>query len=313
LNKNTKIWLNYTVGAAISLILLYSIYGQVKLQLQHLDKNQWQHTGAPVFLYLCVALMFVNTSLEGYKWHLLAGEAGRHSYRTTFGSYLAGVAISIVTPNRTGEYPGRILYLNGGNTFRYINVSVLGVLTQLSGIYICGLAGLIYYNMTTHDLAGRIGLAFCIGSNICLSFVYMRFERWVPKMERIPWLRKFALYGRLARQIPKEKQKKIWMISLLRSIIFTAQYLFLLRWFNVVIPLAEGFCLSALFFWAMAVIPTIALTELGIRGSVSLHIFNHYSTNSIGILGATTGIWLLNLMIPAIIGSLLILRMRILR
>jgi hypothetical protein len=63
----------------------------------------------------------------------------------------------------------------------------------------------------------------------------------------------------------------------------------------------------------MAVIPTIALAELGTRGEVSLYLFHHFSSNTIGILGATLAIWFLNLVIPSIAGSLLLLRMRLLR
>ena len=82
---------------------------------------------------------------------------------------------------------------------------------------------------------------------------------------------------------------------------------------NVKLPLEEGFCLAALFFWIMAVIPSIALKELGLRGSVGIYLFENFSTNTVGIIAATMGIWLLNLIIPSIIGSILILRMRLLR
>ena len=98
-----------------------------------------------------------------------------------------------------------------------------------------------------------------------------------------------------------------------RFIVFAAQYLFLLKWMNVSVPLPEGFFMAALFFWVMAVIPSIALTELGLRGAVSIYLFQHFSSNTLGMLAATTGIWLLNLILPSIFGSFLIMRMRLLR
>ena len=75
-------------------------------------------------------------------------------------------------------------------------------------------------------------------------------------------------------------------------------------------PPLEGFCLAALFFWIMAVIPGIALTELGIRGKVSLFLFQAFSAGSLGILAATGALWLLNLIVPSLIGGVLIWRMR---
>jgi len=312
-NKSTKIWLNYIAGGAISLLLLWSIYGQVTKQLSGIGADVWKHTGPVLYLVCCIALMFANTSLEGYKWHLLTRRVEPLPYWRTFASYLAGVAFSIITPNRIGEYPGRILYLGRSNTFRYINVAILGSIAQLSAVYIFGMAGLIYYNILFPSIAAKATLGACMLVNVFLFLLYWRFEALLPSLERFKWLRRFAVYGKLLNRISTKEQIKILGISVLRFIIFTAQYLFLLRWMNVELPLAEGFCMAALFFWVMAVVPSIALTELGIRGKVSLHIFGLFSSNTIGILAATAGIWVVNLIIPSIIGSILILRMRLLR
>ncbi len=234
-------------------------------------------------------------------------------YSRAFASYLAGVALSIITPNRIGEYPGRILYLGRTNTFRYINVSVLGVMSQLSGVYILGLLGLVYYNIAFPTPYTVWGLVFCILANILLAVIYWRFESWVPLAERFRWLRRFSVYGRLLTRVTTRRQLLVLGISLLRCLIFTAQYLFLFRWMNVNVPLAEGFCMAALFFWVMAVIPSIALTELGIRGIVSIFLFKHFSDTTAGIVAASAGIWLLNLIIPSVAGSILIIRMRLFR
>lgn len=313
MNKNTKIWVNYLVGGTICCLLLWSIYGQVTKQLNSIGAEAWLHTGPDVYLWLCIGLMFVNTTLEGRKWHLLANTVAPVSYFKAFSSYLAGIAFSIITPNRIGEYPGRILYLGGSNTFRYINVSILGVISQLSAVYIFGMCGLIYYNIAFPASVSKIALAACLLANILAAIVYWRFEDWLPAMEKIKLLRKFAIYGKLLNRISTKQQMIVLGISLLRFGIFTAQYLFLLRWMNVNVPLAEGYCLAALFFWIMAVIPSITLTELGIRGEVSIYLFQHFSTNTVGMLAATAGVWLLNLIIPSILGSILIFRMRLLR
>jgi Lysylphosphatidylglycerol synthase TM region len=312
-NKNTKIWLNYLAGGAISVFLLWSIYAQVNKQLSGISADAWKQTGPQFWLVLCISLMFVNTSLEGYKWFLLSRSVEPIAYKQAFSSYLAGVAFSIVTPNRVGEYPGRILYLGRTHTFKYITVSILGIMAQLSGVYIFGLIGLIYYNIFFPVAIAKIALVLCISANILFAIIYWRFETWMPLIEKIKWLRRFGIYGRLLNRITAARQLSILGISLLRCTIFTAQYLFLLRWMNVSIPLAEGFCMAALFFWVIAIIPSIAFTGFVARASVSVYLFQHFSPNTMGILAATTGIWLLNLVIPSIIGSILIFRMRLLR
>jgi hypothetical protein len=312
-NKNTKIWVNYLAGGCISLLLLWSIYMQVIKQIAGVSPHTWTQTGPCFYLWLCIGLMFANTSLEGCKWYLLARSVEPVTYSRAFSSYLAGVAFSIITPNRVGEYPGRILYLGRSHTFRYINVSVLGVMAQLMAVYIFGILGLAYYNMAYPGLAGHIALGVCVIANILLAIIYLRFETWLPALEKIKWLRRFAVYGRLLTRVTIRWQIIVLGISILRVAIFTAQYLFLLKWMNVNLPLAEGYCMAALFFWIMAIIPSIAFTGLVSRMKVSLVLFLHFSSNAQGILAATMGIWLLNLVVPAIIGSFLILRMRLVR
>lgn len=313
LNKSTKIWLNYTLGAAISALLLWSIYRQVHSQLQHIDRNTLWHTGPSVFLWLGLLLVPLNLGLEAFKWKILAGSAEPVTTTEAVTSYLAGIAFSLVTPNRIGEYPGRMLYLKRKNTPRLISVSVLGAFAQLFAVLFFGIVGLVYYNVAFPGFWQKIILAGCIIGTVLIAMFYARFEKWAPLLEKIKWLRKYQAYGHMLKRFTRKEQSIILAISLLRFTVFTAQYLFLLRWMNVYMPPLEGFCMAALFFWAMAVIPSVALAELGIRGQVSIFLFQHFSNNIIGVLTATIVLWCINLVLPAIIGSILLVRMRLLR
>jgi len=71
-----------------------------------------------------------------------------------------------------------------------------------------------------------------------------------------------------------------------------------------------------LIYLVMAAIPTITLTELGVRGSVSLYFIGLYFTNhnnDIAILSATTMVWIINLVIPALIGAVFVFRLKFFR
>ena len=60
-------------------------------------------------------------------------------------------------------------------------------------------------------------------------------------------------------------------------------------------------------FLVMAAIPTFAIAEVAQRCYITQTLVGLYSTNITGIIFATVSIWFINLIIPAIIGSLLIL------
>jgi hypothetical protein len=316
LNKSTKIWLNYTLGAAVSALLLWGIYIQIQKQIDRLDElnpaSLWQ-TGPDYLLWICILLMPLNIGLEARKWHLLASTARPLTFREALSSCLAGITVSLITPNRLGEYPGRLLYMRRKNTFRLISVSVLGAVAQMLALFTFGLASLIYYHWAFPGIISFVALSSCAVFTMSTAILYARFEHWAPLIEKIKWLRKFRVYGRLLRRFTNKEQLTILGLSLLRFATYTAQYLVLLRWMNVMLPPVEGFLMSALFFWVMAVIPTLALIELGERGQVSLYLFHHFSDNTVGILSATIGVWCINLILPAIAGSILLLRMRYIR
>lgn len=313
MHKSTKIWANYLIGAAVSFCLLWFILRQVQEQLHSDTGSLWLHTGPNYYLLFGVAFMLINILLESSKWYLLANAVTPTPFSRTFASYLAGMAFSIATPNRTGDYPARILYLAGDRALRYIYVSVLGAASQLSATFIGGLIPLIYYNLSFPGTIAKISLAIGIGGIIVTGVVYWRLGKWVPRLARIKWLRWLSVYDRQAGTLPQRQQIVVLCISVLRFGVVTAQYLFLLWWMNVDVPIASGLCLAALFFWTLAVIPSIALAELGIRGAVSIYIFQHCTHNTVGVIAATMAIWLLNLIIPSVFGSVLMLRMRLLR
>jgi len=63
-------------------------------------------------------------------------------------------------------------------------------------------------------------------------------------------------------------------------------------------------------FLVLAIVPSFAIADLGIRGKFSTGLLSMYSLNTVGILGTTFGIWFVNLFVPALAGSIMILGIR---
>jgi hypothetical protein len=313
LNKNTKIWLNYTVAIIISLLLWYNIYTQIQQQWCSNSGGQLIYNLNSFWLYLALVLMPVNILLETRKWQVLAGSAYPISFSNALSSFLSGLALSILSPNRIAEYPGRILYLKQKNTLQLISASVLGMASQILAFALFGSLACTYFWFHNPGLIHKILWPISLGITVLSGWFYFRFERCLPGLQRFAWVRKFNLYAQLMRRFSSKRLFNILFISMLRFLVFTAQFLILLQWMNVNITLGNAFFSATLFFGIMAIIPSVAITELAERGQVSLFLFHHFSSNSLGILGATFSLWLLNLIIPAFAGSLLILKSRWLR
>ena len=254
------------LGGVISALLLWGIYLQIQKQLGKIGSDAIWNTGPVYLLWFCILLMPLNIALEGFKWRLLAGSAQQLGYRKALESVLAGIALSIVTPNRIGEYPGRILYLKKKNTFRLISVSILGIFAQMLALFLFGFIGLLYFNTHFPGTLQMVVLIFCTISTVALAILFWSFELWMPIIEKIKWLRRFNIYGQLLKRFTGKEQLTILMISMLRLSIYTAQYLILLSWMNIQLPLLEGFFMSGLFFWIIAVIlALIGLSTLKLR------------------------------------------------
>jgi hypothetical protein len=82
---------------------------------------------------------------------------------------------------------------------------------------------------------------------------------------------------------------------------------------QVNVPIGLSFWLMTVFYLVMAVAPSIGFVELPVRISASWFIFNVYTTNQLGVGTASLGIWMINLVVPAVIGSLLIFSIKIVK
>ena len=100
-------------------------------------------------------------------------------------------------------------------------------------------------------------------------------------------------------------------LSFFRYLVFIIQYILLLQVLHVEILWITGFWIISILFLVLAIVPSFAIADLGIRGKFSTGLLSFYSTNTVGIIGTTFGIWFINLFIPALIGSLLILGIKI--
>jgi hypothetical protein len=85
------------------------------------------------------------------------------------------------------------------------------------------------------------------------------------------------------------------------------QYGFALYLFSVLLNPVQLFATVSLCFLVLSCLPNFAIAELGMRGVVGIWIIGFYSTNSAGILLAALSLWVVNLVLPAAMGALLLL------
>jgi hypothetical protein len=325
LKKKKKIFLNYIIGPVLFIWLSFSIYKQVQTQpnlpeawreikLSFYGYSSWK-------LYLVFVLMFVNWGLEAKKWQLLVSGVQKISFLRAFRAIFTGQAIALNTFNGVGEYVGRVVYLEDGNRLRAVALSIVGSLSQIIVTMVMGILGLIYLRINildeTHHLQGLSkfwmeAMMYSISFwTIIFLLIYFQLS-WLTKLiEKIPFVAKYVFYIQKLEDFHWKELTRILLLSFVRYVVFVAQYLLLLELFNVQATVWQLSWMVCVMFLVLAVVPTIPIAELGIRGKFSLLLFGLVSPNTSGIAVTAAIIWLINRVIPAIAGSLFMLGIKL--
>lgn len=322
-HKNIKIFLNYFLGPLLFGWLSYAIYQQLRRQPDL--AVSWRHIQASFGgilvwnLVIVVMLMLVNWSIEAWKWKLVVQTVQKVRFTTAIKAVLSGVSFSVSTPNRVGEYLGRVLYMEEGNRLRTISLTILGSISQLLITIFMGTIGLVILLPRIYDAELvsvfwiKVLLYTIIAVLIGLTVFYFRLAwlvKWITKLARKNrYLYLFQALGK----VDATMLLKLLSLSVLRFLVFTVQYYLLFRLFDVPVDWWQSFWAVSVMFLVLAIIPTVALLEVIQRSTVALQVFRLLTTNELGVGLTTVTIWFINLIIPALIGSLLILSIKILR
>ena len=321
-NKTIKIFFNYFLGPLLFVGLSFSIYQQIRNQ-PHL-KQSWDEIRASFFsvkiffLFFATALIGVNWGLEALKWKLLVGTVRPVSFLSAYKAVLSGVSFSVALPNRIGEYLGRIMYQPEGSRLKTISLAIVGSIAQLLVTLYCGLAGLLFLKTDLLQAFPQAVLLFqfllygLLFIALLLTFVYFKVSAVVALFSR--WLDTHH-YLYLVESLQKFNGSflvKILLLSSLRYAVFMAQYGAVFYLFQVNLAPVLVVAVMSVVFLALAVIPSIALIEVGLRGEISLRLVGLFSANSLGIGLTSVTIWFINLIVPALIGTVLLLNLKLL-
>jgi hypothetical protein len=323
LNKNIKLLINYVVGPVLFIWVAWSLYRQLNAQADL--ASSWQQimqaaSGKQSWKLIAVVWMtFLNWGIEARKWQLLIKRLESLSLFRSMQAIFAGVALSITTPNRIGEYGGRFLFLQEGNRLRSVSLTLVGSMAQLIITFMMGAWGLVCFRSFFRDkFQGHFSILFIdatLYATLLMAILgllfFFRVSAITQWFEKVPALAKARTYIEVLGSFKASHLFNILCLSFLRYLVFTLQYIWLLQVLGVEVSLLPGFILVSVLFLLLALYPSFALLELILRQQFSVMIIGLASANTLGIVAASTGIWLINLVVPAMIGSLLIIKVRL--
>lgn len=309
--------LNYGIALALLSLLLWLIYRQLtqsdSITQQWEDlKISWQ--AANKYLVVLVLLLApINWLVEAIKWKMLLYKIQPISLRRAYSSVLTGVSFAFVTPGKVGDFAGRILYVKNSNKLRAAIATLLSNMSQAIATFIFGLIALLgfYFYFPLGNWHLWLIIACFFGLAI-LFVIYWKIEKISTLTENIKWLKNITIALRIFKRYSGKDLSKVLLLSMLRFVIYNTQFCIIIQvlgagisWYLV--PFA-----AALMFWMIAVIPSFMIADLGVRGYIAGLIFTEtgLAQNNLSILSGSYFIWLLNIVLPAILGSLFLFTIR---
>lgn len=256
-----------------------------------------------------VALMPLNWIVEAVKWRVLTAHLQRLNLWQALRSVLAGLAVSMLTPNRVGDFAGRIALLNSGNRTAGTMSAFVGGYAQMLAIAVLGVVAFALKPVQPDFLTVAaehysLSISVLLGFIIVLTGFYFAARLMAArfKFSRWPWLEKFV--GAAGRHTNRQLAVALFL-SLCRSVIFIFQLQLMLQSFGVCLELFDAFCSIALMYCFVSVIPTFALAEWGVRGSMALLFIVPLGGQPTQIVAASVALWIINVAVPAAAGAVL--------
>lgn len=313
----SKHWIRYLLGPLLFVFLVGVIWNELasKQQLPLLWEGLQTActSGRTIYLLIVIGLMPLNWLLEAYKWQVAVQAIQPVSLFTAFRATLSGISFSMLLPNRVGEYVGRILYLPPSKRVNAIAVTVVASMSQLLWTLFLGLiGGCVLFSSLQTNVSLFTLLLLVIAISVCILFVLLllcffrvsALAHFLSSLFKSERLQKWLL---APSQFTSPILLQLLLLSFFRYLIFIVQYGAALYLFSVLLNPFQILATVSLCFLILAVVPTFAIAELGLRGVVSIWVIGLFSANSAGILLAAFSLWVINLVVPASVGALLLL------
>ena len=149
-----------------------------------------------------------------------------------------------------------------------------------------------------------------------MLFCFYNIDLIIPIVKRVPYahkLKRFVKHVNVLRNYSSAMLSSALLYSFLRYATYTCQYFFMLQFFGINVSIVKGLSGIATIFLLQTSITLPPIWDLFARGQIALEIWGFSSENELGILASTFTLWVLNLIIPALIGAVFIIKINVLQ
>lgn len=312
---NFKKTLSFLIKIGIVVFSLYFLYKELVLKndIINFDKSLFFKliTDNIILIVIVLFLMFLNWFLEALKWRYMISKIEKVSIYTSLKAVFAGITVSSFTPNRVGEYGGRVFYLEKADRLKGVIITFIGSMSQLLITILFGsisfiiLSELLFESKIFFIAISKFKLLVFLLLfllNVFIFYFFYNVHSFISFFNLNKYINRFKQYIQTFTIYNSSELTNILLFSFSRYIVFSIQFLILLNVFEIDSSTFHSMLSVMLIFLFVSIIPTIVVAEIGVRGSVAIYVFSLFTINSIGVFSSTLLLWIINLVIPSLIG-----------
>lgn len=251
---------------------------------------------------ILVLFTFLNWFLEITKWKTLTSFCATMSFKTAAEQSFASLTTSLITPNRIGEYGAKALYFKPALRAQIIGVNLVGNFYQmLATVFFGGISFTYFISQYQITLESHKVIRFLIFSIGVLIALFFGIKHLSYKGKQLKKTKEFLC------KISKILHLKVAALSFGRFIVFSHQFYFLLLIFNLKIDYVSAITAICSVYFISSIIPMLSLFDVVLKATIAVWIFSFLTTDNTIILVISTSMWILNFVLPAIIGCYFVL------
>lgn len=314
MTKQQKKYLNLTIKLAIVGLAFWFIYSKVNNQ-KSLREFQSLLDGTSTFVVrltiaVVVLMMLLNWFLEVVKWKYLSRRIEKISWWKAIKSVFCGLTWAIFTPNRIGEYGGRVLLLKAENRPSGAVAMGVGLFAQLVLTSVFGALSISWFVSTYLPTPSVVKFGiWLLGAIYAMTFLVLYFNvHWIDGIVgRFKFLKKIKPFFSVLEDFTLRELWHVLLLSLARFVIFTSQYIVLMLVFLPDMPFVAMVLMIFILFFIQSAVPSLDLFDFSVRSFVASNLYSYITTQEIAVMAIVSCIWFVNLILPAIVGSIFVL------
>ncbi|MHB1177523.1 MAG: lysylphosphatidylglycerol synthase domain-containing protein [Daejeonella sp.] len=316
LNHLAKKNLSTLIKIAILILAFGFIFQKLSNNRNISDFRSLANALAPVDVWIVglvlFLLMLLNWFLEALKWKYLLNRVEKISTWKAVESVFCGLTLAVFTPNRIGEFGGRVFFLSPRKRIIGVVSMSVGAIGQMVITNVFGSIALLWFVSRFMELNILVNFALTfLVAIFCSFFLLFYFNmQWLNGLlSRIKFIKPFRRFFSILTKYKKGDMFRVLTYCLSRYVVFTTQYFLVIHLLVPGIPVFPMLMILFILFFIQSALPSLNLLDIGVRASTATYFFAFLTDQELAIIAAIACIWLVNLIIPAILGSVFVLKL----